>query len=146
LLFMFWHGHWNWSRRYGLEVGAEISSIEDLYGIFTIYSIGFVALCLVILLLYLRAWARRDDLELNAAERHVTRSEIGSWLILAGVGLLAVLMGLFAPHHPLTVPGWAYTLLPVVMPLWGVMRGRQHKRLVQGTGKPSSPAKQRGDS
>jgi uncharacterized membrane protein len=168
LLFLFWYGHWNWSRRYGLEdfpsmvlsfvlvfvmlcfvypmkyitsifvawitdrrleVGANINSIDELYGIFTIYSIGFVALCVVVLLLYLRAWAMRDDLRLDVMERHVTRSEIGSWIILAGVGGLAILMGLFAPRHPLTVPGWAYMLLPVVMPIWGTVRGRQLERL-----------------
>lgn len=170
LLFLFWYGHWNWSRRYGLEdfpsivlsfalvfvmlcyvypmkyvssifvawitdqrveVGANINSIDELYGIFTIYSIGFVALCVVVLLLYLRAWAIRDELRLDVVERYVTRSEIGSWMILASVGGLAILMGLFAPHHPLTVPGWAYMLLPVVMPAWGVMRGRQLERLTR---------------
>jgi uncharacterized membrane protein len=173
LLFLFWHGHWNWSRRYGLEdfasmvlsfilvfvmlcyiypmkyitslfvawvtnrrlaVNAEIGSAEELFGIFTIYSIGFVALCVAILLLYLRAWAKRNDLQLDAVEKHVTRSEIGSWMILASVGILAILMGLFAPHHPLTVPGWAYIILPVVMPVWGVVRGRQRKRLLRETG------------
>lgn len=170
LLFLFWHGHWTWSRRYGLEdfasmvlsfflvfvmlcyvypmkymtsifvafitgqrlvVDAEISSMHELYGIFTIYSFGFVALCLTILLLNWRAWIKRGELQLDAVEMHVTRSEIGTWVILAGVGILAILMGLFAPHHPLTVPGWAYSLLPIIMPLWGGIRGRQHKRLVQ---------------
>lgn len=168
LLFLFWHGHWNWSRRYGLEdfasmvlsfflvfvmlcyiypmkyvtsifvtwisdrrlaVGADINSMDELYGIFTIYSIGFVALCIAILLLYLRVWIIRGDLQLDAVERHVTRSEIGSWTILASVGMLAILMGLFAPHHLWTVPGWAYLILPVVMPAWGVIRGRQLERL-----------------
>jgi uncharacterized membrane protein len=168
LLFLFWYGHWNWSRRYGLEdftsivlsfflvflmlcyvypmkyvtsifvawitdrrldVDADIGSMDELYGIFTIYSVGFVALCVVLLLLYLRAWARRSDLRLDVVERHVTRTEIGSWMILASVGILAILMGLFAPHHLLTVPGWAYVLLPLIMPVWGVIRGRQHKRL-----------------
>lgn len=168
LLFMFWHGHWNWSRRYGLEdfvsmvlsfflvfvmlcyiypmkyvtsifiawisdlrldVGATINSMDELFGIFTIYSIGFVALCFSILLLYSRAWKRRDDLRLNQVEKHVTRSEIGTWLILAAVGTLAILMGLFAPRRMLAVPGWAYMLLPIVMPLWGAYRGRQLRRL-----------------
>ena len=170
LLFLVWYGHWNWSRRYGLEdfpsivlsfslvfvvlcyvypmkyvtsifvswiteqrldAGATINSADELFGIFTIYSIGFVALCVVVLLLYLRAWAIRDELSLDILERHITRSEIGSWAILASVGGLAVLMGLFAPRHPLTVPGWAYMLLPVVMPAWGVLRGRQLKQLMQ---------------
>ena len=168
LLFLFWYGHWNWSRRYGLEdfpsivlsfllvfvmlcyvypmkyvtsifvawitdrrleVGASINSIEELYGIFTIYSIGFVALSVVILLLYLRAWAMRDDLELNAVERHQTRSEIGGWVIMSAVGVLAMLMGLFAPPHPMTVPGWAYMLLAILMPAWGVLRDRQLTKL-----------------
>jgi hypothetical protein len=123
---------WVTNRR--LAVNAEIGSAEELFGIFTIYSIGFVALCFAILLLYLRAWAKRNDLQLDAVEKHVTRSEIGSWMILASVGILAILMGLFAPHHPLTVPGWAYIILPVVMPVWGVVRGRQRKRLLRETG------------
>lgn len=171
LLFLFWYGHWNWSRRYGLEdfpsivlsfalvfvmlcyvypmkyvtsifvawitdrrlqVGASINSIDELYGIFTIYSIGFVAACSVVLLLYLRAWAMRDKLELDTAERHVTRTEIGSWIILSAVGVLAILMGLFAPHHPMTVPGWAYMLLAILMPAWGIYRDRQLATLRRG--------------
>jgi len=170
LLFLFWYGHWNWSRRYGLEdfpsivlsfvlvfvmlcyvypmkyvtsifvawitdrkleVGASINSIDELYGIFTMYGIGFVALSLVVLLLYLRAWAVRDDLELNAVERHQTRSEIGGWAIFLAVGVLSILMGLFAPRHPMTVPGWAYMLLAVLMPAWGIYRDRQLAKLRQ---------------
>lgn len=170
LLFLFWYGHWKWSRRYGLEdfpsivlsfalvflmlcyvypmkyvttlfiawitdrrleTGANINSIEELYGIFTIYSIGFVALSIVILLLYLRAWAVRDDLELDGVERHKTRTEIGNWIILSMVGVIAMLMGLFAPRHPMTVPGWAYMLLGILMPAWGIHRDRQLAKLKQ---------------
>ncbi len=169
LLFLFWYGHWNWSRRYGLEdfpsivlsfvlvfvvlcyvypmryitsifvgwisgdrIDAEAHqslSLDELYGVFTVYSIGFVALCGIVLLLYLRAWTRRDDLELDAKERHVTRTEIGTWAILGGVGCIAILMGLFAPPRLYTVPGWAYMLLPVLMPAWGFYRDRQLRRL-----------------
>jgi uncharacterized membrane protein len=173
ILFLFWYGHWNWSRRYGLEdfpsmivsfylvfvmlcyvyplkfvtstfvewasgqrIDADpnvdsIASMNELFGIFTIYSVGFVALCLAILLLYWRAWQRRDDLELNEREQFVTRSELGSWAILAFVGIVAVLMGLFAPRRLLTVPGWAYMLLPILMPLYGHLRGRRLARLEQ---------------
>jgi hypothetical protein len=54
-----------------------------------------------------------------------------AWIILASVGILAILMGLFAPPHPLTVPGWAFLILPVLMPVWGVVRGRQRERLMR---------------
>ncbi|MDJ0917871.1 MAG: TMEM175 family protein [Woeseiaceae bacterium] len=170
LLFLFWHGHWSWSRRFGLEdlpsmvlsyvlvfvmlfyvypmkfvtsifvgwitdqrvdVGATINSAEELYGIFTIYSIGFVALCFVVLSLNLRAWALRDELRLNTIERHTTRTEIGTWMLLSSVGFLAILLGLFSSPHLLTVPGWAYMLLPILMPAWGIHRGRQLERLLK---------------
>ncbi|KAA9134130.1 DUF1211 domain-containing protein [Marinihelvus fidelis] len=168
LLFLFWHGHWNWSRRYGLEdfpsmmlsfvlvfavlcyvypmryvtsiftawitggrlsAGARIDELGDLYGIFAIYSLGFAAMCLVILALYLRAWLQREALELNVTERFITRAEMGSWSILASVGLLAALMGMFAPHRMWTVPGWVYLLLPIVMPLYGTIVGRRLARM-----------------
>ena len=173
LLFLFWHGHWSWSRRFGLEdlpsmvlsyflvfvmlfyvypmkfvtsifvvwitgdrvgVGATINSAEELYGTFTIYSIGFVALCFIVLLLNLRAWKLRDELRLNTVERYATRTEIGTWIILAMVGVIAILLGLFAPQNRFTVPGWAYMLLPILMPAWGIRRGRQLERLIESEG------------
>ncbi|MEM8814438.1 MAG: TMEM175 family protein [Pseudomonadota bacterium] len=170
LLFVFWHGHWNWSRRYGLEdfpsmglsfllvfvmlcyvypmkymtsvftawitgerlsTGVTIGSFDELFGMFTIYSVGFVALCIAMLLLYWHAWRRRDALELNEVERLTTRSDMLSWCILAAVGSLAVLMGLFAPRSMATMPGWAYLLLPVLMPLHGVTSSRRLRRLAK---------------
>lgn len=179
LLFLFWYGHWSWSRRYGLEdfpsivlsfvlvvvmlcyvfpmkymtsifvawitdrrvdVGANINSIEELFSIFVIYSIGFVAMCVAVLLLNLRAWSLRAELRLDGIEKYVTRTEIGTWLILSSVGVLAILMGLFAPRHPLTVPGWAYMLLGIVMPVWGYVRGREAERMLRNAANEGSDA------
>ena len=181
LLFLFWHGHWNWSRRYGLEdfpsmilsfylvfvmlcyvypmkfvtsafvewvsgqrIDANpetrpIGSIEEVFGMFTIYSIGFVALCIAVLFLYWRAWQCRDELDLSDVERYVTRSELGSWTILTLVGSIAILLGLFAPRSMVTMPGWAYMLLPVIMPAYGVFHGRRLARLLdeQSAGSPN---------
>jgi uncharacterized membrane protein len=172
LLFLFWHGHWSWSRRYGLEdfpsivlsftlvfvvlcyvypmryvtsiftawvsggrisAGAQIESLDELYGIFAIYSIGFTAMCLVIILLYLRAWQLRKSLQLNAVEQFLTRAEMGNWAILAGVGTIATLLGLFAPPRVWTVPGWAYIILPVVMPVYGYRMGRKRAQIAAET-------------
>ena len=176
LMFLFWYGHWSWSRRYGLEdfpsivlsfflvfvmlcyvfpmkyvtsifvawitdrrvdVGANINSVEELFSIFVIYSIGFVAMCLAVLLLNLRAWSLRVELQLDDIEEYTTRTEIGTWLILSSVGVLAILMGLFAPPHPLTVPGWAFASLGIVMPAWGIVRGRQIERMIKARSRSS---------
>ena len=123
---------WITDRR--VDVGANINSIEELFNIFVIYSIGFVALCLAVLLLNLRAWSKRAELRLDDIEEYTTRTEIGTWVILSSVGLLAILMGLFAPPHPLTVPGWAYSLLAILMPIWGFTRGRQIERMIEARG------------
>ncbi len=68
---------------------------------------------------------------LDDIEEYTTRTEIGTWLILSSVGVLAILMGLFAPQHPLTVPGWAYMLLAIVMPVWGYVRGGHVQRMIE---------------
>ncbi len=179
ILFIFWHGHWNWSRRYGLEdfpsmalsfllvfvmlcyvypmkymtsvfvawvsderlsAEASIRSFDELFGMFTIYSVGFVALCLNVLALYWHAWRRRDALGLNDIERHTTRSEMTSWTLMATVGGIAILMGLFAPRNAITVPGWAYSLLAVLMPLHGVFSDRKRRRLLEREDTPENPA------
>jgi hypothetical protein len=84
---------------------------------------------MVIILLYWRAWRLRDELQLNAAERFVTRAEIGSWSILAAVGVVASLLGLFAPQKPWTIPGWVYLVLPVLMPAYGYGVSRRLSRI-----------------
>src|SRR3712207_232690 len=55
-----------------------------------IYGAGFVAVQLVFVLLYLRAYSLRGDLRLNAHELSITREEIQSSLLNALVGLLSV--------------------------------------------------------
>ena len=55
---------WVTGQRIDADPNVEsIANINELFGIFTIYSFGFVALCISILLLYWRAWQRRDGAE-----------------------------------------------------------------------------------
>jgi hypothetical protein len=110
-----------------LSVGGKIETVDQLYQLFGIYSVGFSAMCLILLMLYLHAWGLRDKLHLNPVETLITRAEIGSWVLLLTIGLLATGFGFLAPHHPLTMPGWAYVLLPVIMPIYGYMVGRRIK-------------------
>jgi uncharacterized membrane protein len=163
LLMMFWWGHDQWSRRYGLEdgptvvlscllvftvlvfvyplrfmasafvtwigwmlgllelgsgvAGAGVDGAGDINRLFAIYGMGFVAMCVALVLLNLHAWRRREDLALNALERVDTLGELGSWAIVAATGAVSVILALSLPERWAGIPGWVYMTLPVVMPL-----------------------------
>lgn len=168
VLMLFWFGHWQWSRRFGMEdmpsivlsatlvftalvyvyplkhifslmmywlsggrmsEAAAIAGVEQLYRIFAIYGVGFMAMALVIAGLNIHAWRRRIELELNELERVVTRGEIVAWLILASTGAVSVVLALFTPPSPIAWPGWVYWLLSIAMPLHGARVGRAGRRL-----------------
>jgi len=173
LLMMFWWGHHEWSRRFGLDDGPtvvlssalvctvlvyvyplrfmfglmmswigritglpvgsggeRIQGVEDVNRLFVIYGAGFVAMCLTLVLLNLHAWRKREELELDALERHLLRAEVGAWLIVAGAGALSIALGLLLPATWPGTPGWAYMVLPVAMPLFGRATARRRARLL----------------
>ena len=168
LLMVFWYGHHEWSRRYGLDDGPTVllSSLlvftvlvyvyplkfmtqsfmrwiayltglpiageiglrlEDVNSIFVVYGAGFVAMCASIVLLNVHAWRRRDHLELNALERFDTRAEIGAWTIVGSAGVLSIALALLVPRTWIGLPGWCYSALAIVMPIYSsrVKRRRQ---------------------
>lgn len=163
LLMMFWTGHHNWSRRYGMDDGATIvlscllvftmlvyvyplrfmfsammawlggmanlplgpardalgiRSVSDVNRMFVIYGLGFTAMSTAVALLNVHAWRHRDALQLDELEREATRWEIGTWLILIGVGLTSTLMAAALPGM-VPIAGWAYALLGIAMPWYG---------------------------
>ena len=173
LLLVFWHGHWQWSRRFGLEDTRSIvlsaalvftalvyvyplkymstllifwlsgfriapagragnlgiESMDQLYGIFAVYGVGFTVMALIVALLNLHAYRLREELMLNGLEAAETRSESGAWLILAAVGALSAATALLTPPSRLMLPGWTYMLLPVLMPAYSrrTARARRHR-------------------
>lgn len=172
LLWFFWYGHWQWSRRFGLEdlptillsfglvfvmlsyiypmkflatlsvaffsgaagAGAMLSEVTQLYDLFAIYGIGFVTMALIIIALNVHAYRKREELRLNALERFHTRGEIGAWTILALVGTLSVILALVTEptgERPMVWPAWVYMLLPIVMPIYGRVNGRQGRRITR---------------
>lgn len=181
MLMMFWWGHHQWSRRYGLDDARtvvlscvlvctvlvyvyplrfmfglmvawfgqltglgdlrlfRIDGPADVNTIFAIYGVGFTAMAVSILLLNLHAWTQREVLELDAVERHETRTGIGAWCILSGAGFLSVIVALIAPPSMAGLPGWTYAPLGIVMPVYGrIMAGRAPEPAAALT--PSAPA------
>lgn len=102
-------------------------SLGDGATLFLIYGGGFAGIFAVFCLLYLHAWKRREQLELNAVERYDTVSAIIMYSSYIGVGLLSVIIAITG--GPLSLAGWSYFLLGPVSALIGFTRGTRRGRV-----------------
>jgi uncharacterized membrane protein len=85
-----------------------------------VYGAGFIAVQLVFILLYLRAWRLADDLELTSYERLTTRSEMQGFAINVAIGLTSIAIVAVGGPDAAFWSGMAYML---IMPLQ-VVNGR----------------------
>jgi hypothetical protein len=122
-----------------LQSGAVVEAIRDEQWplLMVIYGAGFVAVQVVFILLYLRVYARRGDLELDAYELSVTREETQSFFINAGVGVASILVAVVGGYEAVALAGWIYLLLFPLQSANGYLMGSRRKRL-GGTPKPEA--------
>ena len=174
MLMMFWWGHHEWSRRYGLDdvwtlllscglvftvliyvyplrfmfqlmmtwigqltglplgTGVRISGYQDVNRIFMLYGIGFTIMSATLVLLNRHAWNLRDVLQLDTLERHETRAATGAWVILMLSGILSTITAVVLPPSFVGMPGWAYALLGVAMPLYGKRMNSRRQEILRG--------------
>ncbi len=96
-----------------------------------IYGAGFVAVQIVFVLMYLRAYSLRAVLELDARELSVTREEIQSSLLNISVGLVSVAIALLGGAEHVAWAGYAYLLLFPVQAINGRVMGSRRRRDTQ---------------
>jgi uncharacterized membrane protein len=94
-----------------------------------IYGAGFVAVQLVFVLMYLRAYRLRNDLELDALELSVTREETQSFLLNMAVGLISMAIAILGGVAALSWAGYAYLLLFPLQTINGYVMGSRRKRM-----------------
>jgi hypothetical protein len=93
-----------------------------------IFGAGFVAVQFVFFLLYLRAYALRGELGLNAHERSITREEIQGFLLGMGVGLASIVIAVLGGEGAASWAGYAYLLLFPVLMINGYLMGSRRRR------------------
>lgn len=99
-----------------------------------LFSVGFLAVCLVFVALYARAWRLRERLGLDAIERVVVRDEIVNWVSLGGIPVLS--LGLVATNVPVLVAsgGWCYGLIGAVKFATGARHAKRLERMMESVG------------
>ncbi len=111
--------------------GLRRFTTDDQIGeLFIAYGLGFAAVFLCVALLYRRALAKRESLELNDLEVFDARSIFWHYMIMvlmAGVSVTLVLLGVRDQWGG--VAGWIYSLLGPIMFVYWYMRGTRRDRL-----------------
>ncbi|HYP00300.1 MAG TPA: TMEM175 family protein, partial [Pyrinomonadaceae bacterium] len=94
-----------------------------------VFSIGYVAVFAVFMLLYWRAHAKRSELELNPLEVLDTRTELQENLLHMGVGLLSIGLASLNTRGFVALAGFCYTIIGPVMTVHGMLAGKKRKKL-----------------
>src|SRR5215207_2388092 len=90
---------------------TETIELSQFPLLMVIYGAGFVAVQAVFVIMYLRAYRLRADLELDALELSVTREEIQGFLLNAAVGLLSMCFAVLGSPVMVSLSGYVYLLL-----------------------------------
>ncbi|HEX6099872.1 MAG TPA: TMEM175 family protein [Thermoanaerobaculia bacterium] len=152
-----WHCHHTFFRRYALtdEITIALNTLllfvvlfytypmkymfsmitqgtrdgGDASTLFLIYGLGFAGIFGVFVAMYVRAWNKRDELELNELERHDTITNMTMYIAYVVIGLLSVTIGLTASRRTIGWAGLTYFLIGPVSAFIGYKRGSARHNL-----------------
>ncbi len=100
----------------------------DSFAMMMIYNAGFISVFLVFVTLYYHAWRKREELELNAKESHLTMERLGANACLVAVGLLSTLVVLVSTKRSAGLGGFVYMLIGPVLTVYYSIMGRRFRK------------------
>jgi uncharacterized membrane protein len=106
----------------------EMIELSQIPLLLVVYSAGFVAIQLVFVLMYLRAYSLRGELGLDASELSVTREEIQGALLNIAVGLVSMAIALLGSEETVNWAGYAYILVFPLQWINGYVMGSRRRR------------------
>ena len=102
---------------------------QDMPMLMTIYGLGFAAVFGILAVLYLNAYRKRAELELDAHEVLLTEHSLFENIGVACVGLLSATVAHMLPLGMSGLAGFLYFLIPAYATGCGVYFGRRTKEL-----------------
>lgn len=109
-----------------LPTSYQIETYYDLRLIFVFYSVGFLALSLLVTQLYRLVMHSAMSLRLNSIEKRKTRIQIQVWAIAAAFGVLSILLAITLPDALVVAAGYMYFALIPAMRLPASLDRRRH--------------------
>jgi len=118
-----------------LKPDVDMPTRSEVNDLCVIYGLGFIVMCLCIVFLNRHALSKSEALKLNALEQFDTRWEVRGWLLVSLAGVCSVLLAVVLPEDRfIGVPAFTYALLPIVMPVFGIVAARKRKHFRQRCG------------
>ena len=117
-----------------LPDGSTISMLESadqVASLMVIFSIGYMAVFGLFILMYLHAYRKREQLELNELEVFDTRTDIRENALNVGIAAVSIVLGL---ARYASLAGMAYMLTPIVMTTHGMINGKRRRMLEKRLG------------
>ena len=98
-----------------LSTTYTIETYFEIRMIFVFYSVGFLAMSIIVSQLFLAAMHSSSSLALNPIELQETKNRMQAWAIAATFGILSILLALFLPVRWVEAAGHIYfALIPAM--------------------------------
>jgi uncharacterized membrane protein len=110
---------------------AMVENADQVSSLMVIFSVGYLAVFGLFVLMYLHAYRKRDQLELNELEVFDTRTDIRESALNVAIAAVSIGFGL-ARYGSLS--GMTYMLCPIVMMTHGMMSGKKRRRMEERLG------------
>ena len=110
-------------------VTGQIRGQMDGRMLMIIYGGGFIGIFTLYLMMYWHAWRKRDELELNAVERHDTITSMWMYGSYVAIGLLSCAMAYVGSNRMVAYAGLIYWLIGPASAFVGMKRGAARLKL-----------------
>jgi len=117
-------GMFSWLSGGYLPGNFHLQSTDELASMFVFLGCGFVAFCVVFLLMYRHAIVRKVELKLSPFEIYTTETSALVWSGSAVIGVISIVFALTFPPDLLPFAGFGYALMGAWIPLAMMYRVR----------------------
>jgi hypothetical protein len=111
------------------SIGHMVENNSQVARLMLIFSVGYVAVFGVFVLLYWHAYRKRAELDLNELEVFDTRVDVQESALNVAIGTLSVAIAGLGGTNYGGAAGFTYMLCPIVLSLHGSLMGRRRKQL-----------------
>ncbi|QGX41613.1 TMEM175 family protein [Permianibacter aggregans] len=124
---MLFSGFFHWVTGGLLKTSYTATGPADISDLFAIYGYGFITMCMAMFLLYRHTIRQAKKLGLTDEQKFLAAQHGFSFLLLMSPGVLSLILTYTLPEKYLALNGMVYSLLGIIMPLYGVYSEKQYR-------------------